>query len=124
MPSLRALLSALVVLSLAVTPVAARTMPVAKAERAATAKMAMSDCHNAMAGERQAASGHASKTCPDCDKTSSCAADGCQLKCFKVLGAIPSGSAEIATRLTIYDPAAPAPPAPWSWKPGTPPPRA
>jgi hypothetical protein len=133
---IRSIFAALLVLSLAVTPAAARAAYAVKdgrtgtshGEMAAQAKMAaMPDCHRMMAEQAghkpSPAKSDTHKNCPDCDKRGPCAADFCQLKCFKVLGAALTEGR--ATRMVAQQFDLPAPTAlePVSYEPRTPPPR-
>ena len=130
----RSILAALLVLSLAVTPAAARAAfavnnghaGVSHSEMAAEIA-AMPDCHRMMMQQAEhkpapvKSDNH--KNCPDCDKRGTCAADLCQLKCFKVLGALHD---EDRTAQLIADKFSLSPQAALearSYKPRTPPPR-
>lgn len=143
---IRSILAALLVLSLAVTPAAARAVSavtngqagsfhseMAHGSKSARGDMdtrmaAMPDCHRIMSGE----AGHKPlpaksdnhKNCPDCDKRGPCTADLCQLKCFKVLGAAQAEGRAIRLVAQLFDPPAPAALEPVSYEPRTPPPRA
>jgi hypothetical protein len=127
----RSILAALLALSLAVTPAAARAAfavmdtPAAPSHSSYSKMAAMPDCHRAMmqheAGQPAKDTHH--KKCPDCDKRGSCNADVCQLKCFKVLGAVAEARRPLAFGTQRFDALAPAALEPVSSKPQTPPPR-
>ncbi len=133
----RSVLVVLLVLSLAVTPVVARAgfavmeAPASPRETAAHKTAAMPDCHHAMQQRAQhepaqrAPSSHkpAGHKCPDCDKHGSCQTDLCQLKCFKVLGAVPDESRAALIVSQRYDFLILLAAEPLSWKPRIPPPR-
>jgi hypothetical protein len=63
------------------------------------------------------------KNWPDCDKRGACAADVCQLKCFKVLGAALTEGRAARLVAQQFDPPTPTAPEAVSYKPRTPPPR-
>lgn len=137
----RSLLALLVVLGLAITPVAAKaTVATPQSPHQAGAesdRAGMLDCHRAlmqMAAHHELA--HRAmgdditanqdgdrKDCPDCAKHHPCTADLCQLKCFKVLGFTTVLSKVIPVTALVYDDLAPRDPDPVDWKPRTPPPR-
>jgi hypothetical protein len=136
----RSILAALLVLSLAVTPAAARAAfavndghagashsDMAAQEMMAAEIEAMPDCHRMMMqlAEHKPAPVKSDnhKNCPDCDKRGACAADICQLKCFKVLGALHDedrAAQLIADKFSLSPQAALEA---RSYKPRTPPPR-
>lgn len=136
---IRSILAALLVLSLAVTPAAARAVSAVKdgqagashSEMAAQAKVAaemaaMPDCHRMMQQAEQKPSPAKSdnhKNCPDCDKRGPCAAELCQLKCFKVLGAALTEGRAARLVAERFSPPAPAALEPVIYEPRTPPPR-
>ena len=136
---IRSILAALLVLSLAVTPAAARAVSAVKdgragashSEMAAQARVAaemaaMPDCHRMMQQAEHKSSPAKSdshKNCPDCDKRGPCAADLCQLKCFKVFGAALTEGRAARLITQQFDPPAPAMLEPVSYQPRTPPPR-
>jgi hypothetical protein len=127
----RSILAALLALTLAVTPAVARAaFAVMDAPAMTTAShdvdmAGMPDCHRAMmqhAAQQPAKDTH-HKKCPDCDKRGSCNADVCQLKCFKVLGAVAKTREPAAMAAERFDALASALLEPVSFKPQTPPPR-
>ena len=139
---IRSILAALLVLSLAVTPAAARAAfavkdghaagashsEMAHANMAAHGEMAaMPDCHRMMMQKAEQkpspSKSGTDKTCPDCDKRGPCAADLCQLKCFKVLGAPLAEGRAVMLTAEQFGSTAPTALEPVSYKPRTPPPR-
>lgn len=137
---IRSILAALLVLSLAVTPAAARAAMATKdgqagashSETVAQGKLAaemaaMPDCHRMMLQQAEhkpsPVKSDSHKNCPDCDKRGPCAADVCQLKCFKVLGALygESRTAQLIAHKFSLPPQAALEAV--SYEPRTPPPR-
>lgn len=126
--------TALLALSLAVTPAVARAAyPVADTPTHSSAgnvsspsKMqAMPDCHRAMMqhdAQQPAKDTHPEK-CPDCDKRDACNADVCQLKCFKVLGAVADAYRSLGLSGQRFYPPLLSALEPQSFKPQPPPPR-
>ncbi len=134
---IRSVLVVLLVFSLAVPPAVAKVCfalkegPSSSRETAAHKMAAMPDCHHAMQERAQhepaqhTPSSHkpAGHKCPDCDKHGSCQTDLCQLKCFKVLGAVPDDSRAALIVSQRYDFLVLLAAEPLSWKPRIPPPR-
>ncbi len=135
---IRSILTVLLIASLAATPAAARAAMAATDAPSAPGlthahhgdMTGMQDCHGMVhkAGERDQ-SDHAlheplsHEKCPDCDKHKSCGADVCQLKCFKVFGALDDSVTPNDISPELYAAASPWAREPLSWKPRTPPPR-
>lgn len=122
----RSALALLLVASLAATPALARAVVVLKTaapiSHAQTTKTAMPDCHGtAVSHEQHKPAGH--KSCPDCDKTSTCDHEACQLKCFKVVADLPQPQREASRDLDRLAPAQSTPAVPIDREPRTPPPR-
>jgi hypothetical protein len=137
---IRSILAVLLVLSLAVTPAAARAAfavndghagasqsEMAAQEKLAAEMAAMPDCHRMMMQQAEhkpaPAKSDSHKNCPDCDKRGACAAELCQLKCFKVLGAALTEGRAVRLVAQQFDLPTPTALEPISYKPRTPPPR-
>ncbi len=125
----RSMLAILLTLGLAVTPVAARAATVMQELPSAATGFqaaAMPDCHH-MANQQHEPAQHepgSGKSCPDCAKRGPCDSASCQLKCFKVVGALPGEMSASSVEPQQYGSTAPATVDPRSWKPRIPPPRA
>lgn len=134
----RSILAALLIASLAATPAVAKAATVVNDPPPAADQGAphhghmagMPDCHGMAQKSQQ--SDHADRAqhkpgshekCPACDKQKPCSADICQLKCFKVLGALSERAHAADVQVEHYASAPPRASAPVSWKPRTPPPR-
>ncbi|MFN0219981.1 MAG: hypothetical protein ACKVP4_14345 [Hyphomicrobium sp.] len=122
---LRRLLALLLVFGLAATPVAARL--VAKSQPYAATQMvktvAMPDCHGMkMPAPETKQSGH--KNCPGCDKDKPCAANACELQCYKIVAALSDFGQEATRPVQLFATARPAATAPFVLAPPPPPPRA
>ena len=125
MLNLRRILAVLLVFSLAAAPAVAYAAAVKSvAPSSSLVKMAsMPDCPGMkLAGAGQ--SSPAKKHCPGCDKNAPCSSDQCQLKCFKVLGALPSPARVVAEFTARYHRAEDLRPMPIYLTPQPPPPRA
>lgn len=125
MLTLRRILAVLLVFCLAAAPAVAHAAAAKSvAPSGSLVKMAsMPDCPGMkMAGAGQ--SSPAKKHCPGCDNNAPCSADQCQLKCVKLLGALPSPARTTAKLATRYDRAEYVLPVPVSLAPQPPPPRA
>lgn len=123
---LRTLLKAVLIVGLAVAPLAPVAAAPAKAPAAehVSKHAGMPDCHGMKAQAEKAAPKKTShKHCPDCGK-GTCAGDLCALKCFKVFARLlhaPEIGVPAAER---FAPAVASQHRPISLKPQPPPPRA
>lgn len=127
---LRHLLCGLIAATLVVTPAVAHVAYLTSAGQttagdAAAQTASMPDCDRMMMqhGQTDTPTPAQHKTCPDCDKRVPCKADTCQLKCFKVLAAIPAPAREGRVNRAPFVSIAPPLTDPVSLKPQIPPPR-
>jgi len=125
---LRALLVGLVAFCVAAGPLAVLAVaPSMAASSAALATSAgMPDCHGKM-GASSTNNGPAQhkshKHCPGCEK-GNCAADACQIKCFKVVADLPRAAEMVRATSSHFDAARPERYSPLELQPQPPPPRA